>query len=80
MTNKNPSIIPCKQFDVINKGKREEAWFEGERANICLHTHSRLVFLPTFTCLMLHKSHLNVFFLRLGRPDFQQLRDKSQFR
>lgn len=48
--------------------------------DICLHTHSRLVFLPTFTCLMLHKSHLNIFFIRLKRPESQQLRNKSQFR
>lgn len=33
-----------------------------------------LVFLPTFTCLMLHKSHLNIFFIRLRWPDFQQLK------
>lgn len=33
-----------------------------------------LVFLPTFTCLVLHKSHLNIFFIRLRWPDFQQLK------
>lgn len=34
---------------------------------------SFFVFLPTFTCLMLHKRHLNVFLTRLRRSDFQQL-------
>lgn len=33
-----------------------------------------LVFLPTFTCLMLHKSHLNIFVIQLRWPDFQQLK------
>lgn len=37
------------------------------------------VFLPTFTCLMLHKRHLNIFLTRLWWPDFQQLRDKNQW-
>lgn len=38
-----------------------------------------LVFLPTFTCLMLHKRHLNIFFsTRFWRPDFQQLRDVTE--
>ena len=32
-----------------------------------------LVFLPTFTCLMLQKRHLNIFLTWLWWPDFQQL-------
>lgn len=34
--------------------------------------HNRFPF-STFTCLMLHKCHLNIFLTRLCWPDFQQL-------
>lgn len=49
-----------------------------------LHTYEYIMsksmtffFLPTFTCLMLHKRHLNIFLTRFCWPDFQQLRGKT---
>lgn len=39
--------------------------------NLCHNT--LLFFLPTFTCLMLHKRHLNIFLTLFWWPDFQKL-------
>lgn len=53
--------------------------FNGDSAAVkYLLTLLLLVFLPTFTCQMLHKSHLNIVLkVRLRRPDFQQLKHEA---